>query len=189
MTKYVLYLDDIVISLLMALKRLNHTDCFSLLIRKSWSLWNWKDACPPQTRSINLFTLFIRTDLKSLSTPLMLYSIWRNWQHNRNYDCLLVSAIFRHFVPNFARISFQLAAGLGSSQAKNLENLNEEEQPATSTLKEKLILCFMLALLENGWYTLNINECDQQIGCVLCDESETTMSGNHLNIGQRSWTI
>ena len=81
--------------------------------------------------------------------------------------------VYRRFVPNFSRIAKPLNQRLMKGQQTTWGDLNEEEQQACETLKDKLVNPPILVLPRLGRrYTIDTDACDVQVGCVLLQEQD-----------------
>lgn len=81
--------------------------------------------------------------------------------------------MFREVVPNFARVTSRLSRFLSKPLAKDIGAGEEDEFLALDGRKEKLISPLVLSLPGyNGQYTLDVDACNKQIGCVLLQEQK-----------------
>lgn len=81
---------------------------------------------------------------------------------------LVLSSVFRHFVPNFARLEAPLNKRLQKDQPVTFGTLNMEELASLNALKDALIVLPVQALPNpSELIALDTHTCDAEVGCVL----------------------
>ena len=83
--------------------------------------------------------------------------------------------VFRRVVPNFARFATPLNRKLEKDQPTKFGDLTDEEREDFEELKRRLTSLQILALpKQKGYYKLDTDACDHQVGCTLLRKQEDT---------------
>lgn len=82
--------------------------------------------------------------------------------------------VFCGFVPNLAHVAIQLNESLCKSQLWTFDGLTNDERTALDTLKALVVEPLDMGLtLSQGDYTVHMDACHKQNGCILQQNNRT----------------